>query len=102
MMLQSKIHYLFKNYFEAAVFSVGLLLLAFMEPGAVIGPNLCLFEQLGFSFCPGNGLGHSIAYTFRGEVYNALQANALGPLAIIILGARIGYLLRTKSKNTKI
>lgn len=99
-MVRSKITYLFKNYFEAAVFSTGLLLMAFMNPESTIGPDLCLFEQLGFSFCPGDGLGHSIAYTFRGDIYKALQANIIGPFSIIILGLRIGYLLKMNITNT--
>lgn len=98
-MLKAKITYLFKNYFEVAAFSIGLLLLAFMDPEASNGPTLCLFEQLGFPFCPGDGLGHSIAYTFRGEIYNALQSNILGPLSILIIGFRIGYLLHIKLNN---
>ncbi|MDZ7680256.1 MAG: DUF2752 domain-containing protein [Fodinibius sp.] len=65
-----------------------------MDPATVSGPSLCLFDQLGFSYCPGEGLGHAIAYTFRGQFFNALQANMLGPLAIAILGGRIIRLIR--------
>ncbi len=87
------ITYCFKNYFEAAAFSIGLILLALMDPAAANGPSLCLFDQLGFFFCPGDGLGHSISYTFRGDLVNAMQSNILGPFAIFILSGRIMYLL---------
>lgn len=99
-MVQSKIKYLFRNYFEILAFSFGLFLLAIMDPGSTTGPDLCLFEQLGISFCPGDGLGHSISYTFRGDFSNALKANMLGPLTIIILSSRIVHLTSKKFKNT--
>jgi len=83
----------FRKYFEATVFAIGLFLLALMDPAVSNGPSLCLFDQLGFTFCPGDGLGHSISYTFRGEFSNALESNVLGPFAILVLSTRIIYLL---------
>lgn len=59
-----------------------------MNP-ATKGHSLCLFDALGFKYCPGQGLGHSIAYLFRGEFRMAIQANFMGPIAVVILGARI-------------
>ncbi|SMO34594.1 Protein of unknown function [Gracilimonas mengyeensis] len=83
------------------VFSGGLLLLALMEP-TTTGTSWCLFELVGFDFCPGEGLGHSIAYTFRGDITSALDAHFAGPAAVIILISRIvhiWYQLLTKSKE---
>ncbi|HKK45489.1 MAG TPA: DUF2752 domain-containing protein [Balneolaceae bacterium] len=94
--MKTKIHYWFKNYFEITAFSVGLILLAFMNPHAANGPDLCLFRQVGLPFCPGDGLGHSIAYTFHGEFINAMKANMLGPFSILILSGRIIQLLYKK------
>lgn len=91
-------HRLFRKYFEIAAFATGLLVLALMNPETAQGPGFCLFEQLGVPFCPGDGLGHSIAYLARGEITNSLQANILGPFAVIILIARIVYLWR-KNRN---
>ena len=91
--MRSVIRHIFKNYFEVLAFSAGLLLLAFMDPYTASGPGWCLFEHAGFSFCPGEGLGHSIAYVFRGEFYNSIDANMLGPLSIVILGGRIVHLV---------
>lgn len=90
--MKSYLKCFFKNYFEITAFAFGLLLLAFMDPETARGPGLCLFEQLGITFCPGDGLGHSIAYVFNGNIYIALQANLLGPFAVLIIGGRIGYL----------
>lgn len=87
------IKYCFKNYFEVFAFCIGLLLLALMNPETNNGISLCMFDQLGVPWCPGEGLGHSISYLFRGEVSNAMEANILGPFAIIILGGRITHLL---------
>ena len=83
----------FRKYFEATVFAIGLFLLALMDPAVSNGPSLCLFDQLGFTFCPGDGLGHSISYTFRGDIFSAMESNVLGPFAILILSTRIIYLL---------
>lgn len=91
--MKEKVQYWFKNYFEITAFTVGLLLLAFMNPHAANGPDLCLFDQLGFPYCPGEGLGHSIAFTFHGDLYNAMKANVLGPFAIFILSSRIVHLI---------
>lgn len=100
--MKTKISNLFKNYFEIAAFSFGLLMLALMNPETTTGPGLCLLENLDFQYCPGDGLGHSISYAFRGDIYNALQSNVLGPLAILILGGRILLLIRKRCFNPKI
>lgn len=86
------ISYLFQNYFEIFAFGIGLFLLALMDPNTANGPGLCLLENAGFSYCPGDGLGHSISFIFRGEFDNAMEANILGPFALVILSGRIFYL----------
>lgn len=91
-LMKAMVIHIFKAYFEILAFTAGLLLLAFMNPHSN-GATLCLFERMGFSFCPGEGLGHSIAFLFRGEIYKSLEANFLGVFAIIILGGRIIQLL---------
>ncbi|WP_440999026.1 DUF2752 domain-containing protein [Fodinibius sp. SL11] len=91
--------YLYRNYFELAAFSVGLLLLALMDPDTASGPGLCLLENLNFPYCPGDGLGHSVSYIFRGEFNNALEANILGPFALIVLSGRILYLFSQNHFN---
>lgn len=73
---------------EWMVFLTGLILMATMNP-YVEGTSLCLFEALGFTFCPGDGLGHSIAFLFRGEFSSSLEANLMGPAVVVGLGARI-------------
>lgn len=84
----------FKKHLEWVAFATGLLLLALMDP-ANAGSSLCLFEWIGIDFCPGEGLGHSISYSFRGNFDAAFQAHIAGPFTILILTARIASVWRT-------
>lgn len=81
------------RHLEWFVFSLGILLLALMNPENS-GTSFCLFELAGIDFCPGDGLGHSISYTFRGELKEAFQAHFAGPIALLILTSRIVYIWR--------
>ncbi|MEX0722790.1 MAG: DUF2752 domain-containing protein [Gracilimonas sp.] len=81
------------KHLEWVVFTAGLLLLGFMNPENA-GTSFCLFDLAGLNFCPGEGLGHSIAYTFRGDFNSALDAHFAGPLSIVVLSLRIIHLWR--------
>ena len=76
------------RHLEWMVFFVGLVLLALMEP-STNGTSFCLFDLAGIPFCPGEGLGHSIAYFFAGDIKSAFQANLMGPFAVGMLSFRI-------------
>ncbi len=80
------------NHLEIPVLGFGLILLAFMDP-ASSGYSFCLFDLAGFDYCPGEGLGHSIAYTFNGEFVKAFNAHLMGPAAIVIILFRIIHLV---------
>ncbi|MEX2601934.1 MAG: DUF2752 domain-containing protein, partial [Balneolaceae bacterium] len=69
------------------------LLLIFMDPQAPSGGTLCLLERLDI-YCPGEGLGRSISFLFRGMFTAAWQANPAGFVALPILSVRIVQLLR--------
>ena len=75
-------------HIEWIVFLGGLILMATMDPFTE-GHSLCLFDAVGFKHCPGEGLGHSIAFLFRGDISSALKANFMGPIAVVVLTARI-------------
>lgn len=79
------------EHLEWFIFAAGLILLGFMSPENT-AHTFCLFEWTGISICPGEGLGHSIAYTFRGEFSQAMNAHFAGPAAVIILTSRIGHI----------
>lgn len=89
----------FRKYFEVLAFSAGLLLLALMNPEGNHSISFCLFDLIGIPYCPGEGLGHSISYFFRGHISSSLEANLLGPLAIFIIGRRIFHLLWKNHKH---
>ena len=84
---------IFNRHFEWVALSLGLGLMAVMNPYTTSGFTLCLFENVGITFCPGEGLGHSIAFLVRGEYTSAIEANFMGPAAMVIIFARILYLL---------
>ncbi len=86
-MILKQIH----RHSEWVIFGAGLLLLGLMNPESV-GKSLCLFDLIGFEYCPGEGLGHSIAYTFRGDIPAAMESHLAGPLAVVVLGLRILYI----------
>lgn len=75
-------------HIEWMVFLTGLVMLATMDPLSS-SRSLCLLEMAGFDWCPGDGLGHSIAFLFRGEFFNAIKANFMGPIAVLVLSSRI-------------
>lgn len=78
----------FTKHFEWLAFLVGLLLMATMSPYDQ-GHSLCFFEWIGFEYCLGDGLGHSIAFLFDGDLKSSLEANFMGPLAVLVLSGRI-------------
>lgn len=84
----------FQHHFEWLALAAGLLAMALMNPYESQGASWCLLEWAGLNYCPGEGLGHSIAYSVRGDFSNAMNAHIMGPAAIIILAGRIAYLLK--------
>lgn len=90
----SKIQQFFRRHFEWAALLLGIAVIALMNPYIEQGSSLCLLEWIGIWYCPGEGLGHSIAFFIRGDLTNAMQANILGPFSLMVLLARIGYLIK--------
>ncbi|PSQ82865.1 MAG: hypothetical protein BRD44_06475 [Bacteroidetes bacterium QS_7_67_15] len=93
---------------EAGAWTAGLLALAATDPA---GPGLlrfCGFERLGLldllgrAFCPGCGLGHSVAFLLDGQLAAALGAHPLGPLALAVLLARIATLIRSALRTANL
>lgn len=87
-------------HIEWSVFFVGLTLMATMNPGTA-AESWCLFERAGFSFCFGDGLGHSIAHVFRADFKSAFDANFMGPFAVAMLSIRILVIWKTIYINYK-
>jgi hypothetical protein len=57
--------------------------------------SLCPFRAMGFSFCPGCGLGRSISLALHGELLLSFRMHPFGILAVVVLTARIIKLLKT-------
>lgn len=74
---------------EAFVWTAALAALALTDPRAEGLLSLCVPKALGLPFCPGCGLGHSIAFLLNGEVGPALAAHPLGPFAAAVLAGRV-------------
>ena len=74
---------------EAVVWTAGLVALACTNPEAKGLIEGCLSKVLWETPCPGCGLGHAVAYLFRGEIALSFQTHPLGPLAAAILGGRV-------------
>jgi hypothetical protein len=80
---------------EAVVWLAGLTFLLWLDPasGARQGPDLCLAHRLGIPFCPGCGLGRSIALALDGRPIDSFLTHPLGMPALAVLLARIVQLL---------
>jgi len=78
-----------RKYFELTAWVTGLFLLAIMNPTTDVHYSFCIFKMMGFSFCPGCGLGHSISFLFHGELLASFHAHPLGLFALIVILARI-------------
>jgi hypothetical protein len=79
---------------EAYIWMLGLALVVFIGPYSESHFSVCLFKNLGFDFCPGCGLGRSIAYLARGEIIASFNAHPLGAPAVAVLAHRIVMLVR--------
>lgn len=84
----------FATTFELLVWVGGLLTLALMNPASNGHFSICLFNRLGFTSCPGCGIGHAISWLFHGNITASWQAHPLGLLALPVLLHRIVTLLR--------
>lgn len=85
--------YYFFLHFEWIVLLSGLLLMFFLDPSTQAA-SFCPIDWLGFDFCPGCGLGKSVAFAARGEFSASLESHPLGFFAIAIIIGRVGSIFR--------
>lgn len=81
-------------HIEAFIWIIALISLASMDPTLEQHYTFCLFSNLGLTFCPGCGIGHSISSTLRGNFIQAFSYHPLGAFAIIMLLYRIFIIFR--------
>jgi len=84
------------SFFEAGAWIVGLAALCISNPRAESVIELCVFKWMGFSGCPGCGLGHAIGFLARGEWALAVESHWMSPVVVVVLLGRIGTLLLSK------
>jgi hypothetical protein len=84
---------------EALLWTAGLVYLVTVNPYHVQKFTLCPFHNLGIGFCPGCGLGRSIAFLFHGDLVHSLIAHPLGIIAFILITLRIVKLSFRSYKN---
>lgn len=64
--------------------------------------TFCPIKNLGFNFCPGCGLGHSVSHIFHGNFKESWQSHPLGIFAIVLIIRRIAELiLKIKVANSQ-
>ncbi|TVQ66766.1 MAG: DUF2752 domain-containing protein [Balneolaceae bacterium] len=80
-------------HFEWIILSLGLLLIAVHNPYGS-SESFCIAGRFGFSFCPGCGLGTSVALLFRGELSDSIVAHPAGLPAVLIICSRILAILK--------
>jgi hypothetical protein len=95
--VQQNVVVYFRRYFELSVWVIALTLLAFMNPATDAHFSLCVFKWMGFSFCPGCGLGHSISWLFHGDIEQSFREHPLGIAAVMILLHRIYTLIKKRT-----
>lgn len=83
---------------EAVIWIIGVVFLAFNGP-VNHHFSICPIKNLGFTFCPGCGLGESISHLFRLQIIESFSSHPLGLFAFIILSYRIVFLLKKSYRN---
>ena len=74
--------------FELMVWVSAIILLAFADPHQHHF-SLCPLENMGFTWCPGCGLGRSISFIFQGDFQASFNHHWFGIPALLILLNRI-------------
>jgi hypothetical protein len=93
----------FRKYFELIFWVSALVALAIADPATPGHYSLCPLKAMGFTWCPGCGLGHSISWLLHGSISNSWQAHWLGIPATCIILYRIYTLsIQRLSGNNKL
>jgi hypothetical protein len=90
---------IFKKNFELIFWLTAVTSLAFFDPAGQSHFTLCVFKLVGFSRCPGCGIGHAISWLLHGNLQASLQAHWLGMPALIVIFHRI-YCLSLQQMRT--
>jgi hypothetical protein len=86
---------------EAWMWIAGLACLFFINPYQQQEFSLCPFHNLGIGFCPGCGLGRSIAFFYHGDIMLSLKTHPLGIIGLAIILYRVYFLINMNHKLKK-
>jgi len=92
---------LFSKYFELVFWVAALISLGISDTSKQGQYSLCPFKAMGFTWCPGCGLGHSISWLLHGNVNNSWHAHWLGIPALCIILYRIYSLVVLRLSGNK-
>ena len=102
MFISNAIRRFFNTYFEIIFWAAAILALFACNPSVQAHYSFCLLNNLGFKFCPGCGLGHSISWLLHGNLTASFKAHPLGILAVPIILFRIITLAKYNLRTIKI
>ena len=80
--------------FELLFWITALIALAVADPNRPSHYTLCPLKLMGVSWCPGCGLGHSIASIFHGDIKTSFSQHWFGVPALSIILFRVVVLAR--------
>jgi len=78
------------KYFELLFWIIALSVLFFVRMDNE--NTLCFFHWIGFAWCPGDGIGHSIQSALHFQFVKSLKEHPLGIAAVLIIFNRIKQL----------
>jgi hypothetical protein len=79
---------------ELLIWSFALLYLVIIDPSHRAELSICPIHQMGFSWCPGCGLGRSLSFLLHGSIAASFETHWLGiPASIIIVYRSITLLV---------
>jgi hypothetical protein len=87
---------LFLKYFELVFWVAAIIALGICNPSSATHYTLCPLKLLGFKWCPGCGLGHSIAFLLHGDIKSSFHAHWFGIPAFFIIVYRVYDLVRQR------
>ena len=96
MKFKESFGHIFFLHFEWMALAGMLIVTAAINPAAPAG--FCLIEWTGIDYCPGNGIGRSMASAMRGDLDTSFELHPAGIPAVIILMTRIGSILNRNRK----
>jgi len=82
---------IFQKHFELLFWASALLILFFADMHNE--NSLCFFHSVGFAWCPGDGIGHSIQSALHFQFLKSLNEHPLGIAAVLIIFNRIRNLI---------